>query len=103
MWWRRSSVHHDQLGSSPGVLRAVCGEDRDAFRRLTVSVWTGTSDGASARVPMWHRRGSRPAAVASIWPGDAALVAGLLARDEALFERLVRAWTPALVRVAADT
>jgi RNA polymerase sigma-70 factor, ECF subfamily len=34
-------------------------------------------------------------------PEDAALVAGLLARDEAVFDRLVRAWTPALVRVAA--
>jgi RNA polymerase sigma-70 factor (ECF subfamily) len=45
--------------------------------------------------------GDSAAAVVSLWPGDAALVAGLRARDEALFERLVRAWTPALVRVAA--
>jgi RNA polymerase sigma-70 factor (ECF subfamily) len=41
------------------------------------------------------------AEVARVHPGDAALIAGLLARDEAIFDQLVRAWTPALVRVAA--
>ncbi len=43
---------------------------------------------------------TRPLARASDLPADAQLVAGLRARDEAVFAMLVDAWTPTMLRLA---
>ncbi len=46
------------------------------------------------------RSGPRPGTRAPALPDDATLVAGLRARDEAVFAQLVDAWTPTMLRVA---